>query len=235
MTDEKNRISRVTRSKEEARSTYNRISRWYDFLAGSEKTYRELGLQMLGASSGEVVLEIGFGTGKGILSLAQSVGRSGKVYGIDISDSMVAIAQSRVRRAGLEGRVNLRRGDALHLPFREAFFHAAFACFTLELFDTPEIPYVLGECRRVLLNGGRLGVVAMALPERPNVTSGLYALAHRAFPAYIDCRPILVRKTIEDSGFRIVEVARKSMWGLPVEIVFAAKPAGLRRPSASPV
>ena len=111
-------ISGVTRPKEMARASYNRMSRWYDLLAGpSERKYREIGLRKLSASQGEMILEIGFGTGHGVVALAQSVGESGKVYGIDISDGMLNVARSRVDRAGLSERVDLRRGDAAQLPF----------------------------------------------------------------------------------------------------------------------
>ena len=75
-------ISPVTRSKAEAKASYNRLSRWYDLLAGStEKKYRDIGLEVLAARSGERVLEIGYGTGHCILSLAEAVGPTGQVCG----------------------------------------------------------------------------------------------------------------------------------------------------------
>src|SRR6187551_2099683 len=80
-------ISRVPRTKAEAKSSYNQMSRWYDMISGSsEKKYRDLGLLKLKAASGEQILEIGYGTGHCILTLAQAVGKEGKVCGIDISE-----------------------------------------------------------------------------------------------------------------------------------------------------
>jgi len=222
-----NDVSRVKRSKERARDSYNRMARCYDIITSrSEREYRDIGLEKLGVKDGETVLEIGFGTGHAVLAMAQSVGEKGMVYGIDISDRMLRIAGSRVEKMGMSKRVALQREDAARLPYKDDFFDAVFISFTLELFDTPEIPKVLEHCRRVLKDRGRLCVVSLARKplnedEKEPWSIWLYELAHRAFPSYFDCRPIYVRRSLEDAGFAIVDVTEMRMWGLPVDIVLA--------------
>jgi ubiquinone/menaquinone biosynthesis C-methylase UbiE len=217
-------ISRVNRTKDQARTAYNRMSKWYDILAGSsERRFIDAGLQSLAVAEGETALEIGFGTGHAILTLARSVGSAGQVYGIDISDGMLKVTQKRVEKAGLIERVDLRRGDATQLPFEADFFDAVFMSFTLELFDTPDIPRVLRECCRVLRVGGRLCVVAMAMEEHPGLMLRLYEWAHEKLPRYVDCRPIFVMQEIANAGFPVINAVRVPMWGLPVEIVLAEK------------
>ncbi|HXF86317.1 MAG TPA: class I SAM-dependent methyltransferase [Anaerolineales bacterium] len=218
-------ISRVERSKEEARVSYNRLSRWYDLIAGStEKKYRDWGLEKLSAKAGEKILEIGFGTGHCLVSLAKAVGAEGRVVGVDISDGMLAVARERLQREGMRERVDLFLGDAARLDFIESeSLDGAFMSFTLELFDSPEIPLVLRECHRVLKKGGRLAVVSMTKTEPPNLAVRIYEWFHKIMPNYADCRPIFARAAMEQNGFVIESVNQSSMWGLPVEIVLGRK------------
>jgi ubiquinone/menaquinone biosynthesis C-methylase UbiE len=215
-------VTRVERSKESARIAYDKLSKWYDLIAGSsEKKFADIGLQKLDAKAGEKILEIGFGTGSSLVSLAQCVGTTGKVYGVELSTGMFRIAQNKLKKNEISNRVELQCADAMHLPYPDQFFDAVFMSFVLELFDTPELPLVLQECKRTLRSDGRIDVVVLSKQDRLSVR--LYEWFHVRFPAYVDCRPIFVSKTIEQAGFQIMDKTEMSMWGLPVEIVIARK------------
>jgi len=218
-------VLRVLQSKEETRAFYDKIARVYDLLAEhSEAPVRRAGLQMLDAQRGQTVLEIGYGTGHCLLELAQSVGSRGRIYGIDLSDKMREISHARLQDQGLEDRVELNCGDALHLPYPSASMDGVFMSFTLELFDTSEIPMVLSECRRVLRDERRIVVVGMSRVVPKGLVTEVFEWTHRHFPNYLDCRPILVRQALEDAGFYIAQSKTVKMW-VNVEVVCGLRQA----------
>lgn len=214
--------ARIPHTKDQVRLNYNRLSRWYDLISsGSERRSREMGLRKLAARPGERVLEIGFGTGHCLLALAKAVGEKGLVCGIDLSDGMLAVAKARLEKAGLSGRVDLRLGDALHLPFEPASFDGVFMSFSLELFDASQAPLLLAGCRSALKPGGRLAVVSLA--KKPVAAVRIYEWFHQRMPAVVDCGPIDARADLEAARFEIVDVTEMSMWGLPVDVILARK------------
>ena len=218
-----NSISPVTRSKKQARANYNRLSRWYDWIAGSEDRYRQIGVQALDLQPAERLLEIGFGTGSCLLDFARQVGPEGWVCGIDLSDGMVTVAGERIYSAGLGERVSLLLGDAAVLPFADHSFDAIFASFTLELLDTPDIPRVLQQFARILRPGGRLATVTLVKTDQPGFAERVYEWFHARMPVTVDCRPIWAQPAIREAGFEIIEVISEKMWGLPLEIIVGKK------------
>ena len=220
-------FSRVRRSRDEARASYDRLSKIYDLLsAGSEQRFREIGVDALEIQAGEHILEIGSGTGQALVAMAQRVGNEGRVFGIDLSRGMTRVSLRRITKAGFTERISLSIADAGRLPFTSESFGAVFMAFTLELFDTPEIPIVLQECQRVLRNGANLCVVGLSKGEKSNLMLAAYEWMHAKCPSLVDCRPIPIKDIIDEAGFCITRFEMSSMWGLPVEIVLAHKRVG---------
>jgi ubiquinone/menaquinone biosynthesis C-methylase UbiE len=214
----------VLRSKAQARAFYDRISGLYDLLADrNEAPTRNAALDLLHAAPGERILEIGFGTGQALKEIARAVGPSGKVIGVDLSGRMLARSKNALEAAGLLSCCELHCGDAANLPLPAQSLDAVFMSFTLELFDTPEIPEVLGECMRVLRPGGRIAVVGVSRESPGNLWLRIFEWMHVAMPGIVDCRPIYVRRSLESAGFEVRHALRKLMW-IPVEIVLAVKP-----------
>jgi ubiquinone/menaquinone biosynthesis C-methylase UbiE len=214
-------ILRVLRSKEEAKQFYDRVSRVYDYFIGIfERKYAETALRFLAVKEGETVLEIGFGSGRCLRRIAESVGKTGKVYGIDISSGMLEVTTRRLEKAGVIDRVELCCGDAASLPYGDNVFDAVFMSYTLELFDTPEVPKVLRAVKRVLKEKGRLAVVSLSKENGESRALRLYERVHRKWPKYVDCRPIYLEQSLKDAGYKIRKKERlKLLRLLPLEIV----------------
>ena len=208
----------------ETRQWYDRLSRWYDWVSSPwEGPFRRAGLRALDLQAGEAALELGAGTGHGLVPLAQAAGPSGLVCGLDISPGMLAVAAERLRRQEVSSKVFLVVGDASCLPFGKETFQAVFASFVIELFDPQEMPLLLAGCRAVLRPGGRLCAVSLSASGRSLFMRQLYRRAQQRWPRLIDCRPIHLAQSLEAAGFAVRSVSRRSSLDLPVEIVVAVK------------
>jgi len=190
------------------------MSRWYDLFTSSEKRFTDIGMQMLDVKPGESILEIGCGTGHALTEFAN---KGANIIAIDISEKMLALARRKVQAAN----VGVCQADGLFMPVSDASFDSIFLSFTLELFDTPDMPNVMKECHRVLKPLGRIGIVSLAKQDTSAVR--IYEWFHRRMPNLVDCRPIYLQPVLKEAGFQVQESTIKTMWGLPVEIVIAHK------------
>ena len=117
--------------------------------------------QRMAASAKGAILELGCGTGR----VAMPVARKGAtVIGIDRSASMLERARRRVRRARLESRVTLIRGDIRQLPFPERTFPLVMAPYGIlqSLLDERVLSATLKDVRRVLTRTGTFGLELVA-------------------------------------------------------------------------
>lgn len=115
-------------------------------MLGQRKHLRDL----LALSPGEKVLDIGCGPGYLTEEMAGDVGPGGAVCGIDISESMLALAR---HRCGATSQVSLRSGRCEEIPYGEGVFDAAVSVQVYEYVQ--DIERALAELFRVLRPGGR--------------------------------------------------------------------------------
>lgn len=109
--------------------------------------------QTLELESHHHVLEIGFGPGKLLNSMA-SITTQGHIEGIDFSDAMFDEAKKHNQAYIDAGRVHIQKGNCQNMPFSEGTFDRICAVNTLYFWKPPE-PY-LAEIHRLLKSGGRL-------------------------------------------------------------------------------
>ena len=135
------------------RHIYDATRKYY--LLGRDQLIAELGVP-----EGGHVLEIGCGTGRNLIKIAQRY-PDARCYGIDISKEMLTTAAASVARAGLTSRVTLAQGDATSFDPAALFDVAAFERIVISyaLSMIPPWREVLRHAARQLASGGALHVV----------------------------------------------------------------------------
>jgi enediyne biosynthesis protein CalE5 len=109
------------------------------------------------------VLDVGSGTGYPALLAGEVVGAEGSVVGVDLAESMLAVATRKARTMGMK-HVTFRTGDATTLPFDTASFDAIISRFCLMFL--PEIPKALKDMARVLRPGGYFAAAVWSVPDK---------------------------------------------------------------------
>ena len=104
---------------------------------------------------GEVVLDLGSGGGIDVLLSARRVGPTGKAYGIDMTDEMLALARENQRKAGVEN-VEFLKGELEALPLPDASVDVIISNCVVNL--STDKDRALAEAYRVLKPGGRFAI-----------------------------------------------------------------------------
>jgi arsenite methyltransferase len=119
-------------------------------------------VQALRPDAAAVVADVGFGGGVGLKFLLDSVGQSGRVHGVEVSDTMLSQATRRYRREIAAGRLALHIGSLTQLPFADSALNGILTVNTIYFIG--ELEPAFTELARVVASTGRI-VVGVAEPD----------------------------------------------------------------------
>lgn len=161
---------------------------------------------------GEAVLDLGSGAGLDVLLSAQRVGPSGKAYGLDMTDEMLAVARSNQARSGVENAEFLK-GHIEDIPLPDDSIDVIISNCVINL--SADKDRVFKEAYRVLKPGGRLAVADIVLkknlPER--IQRDILAWAGCVAGALLmeEYKEKLVRAGFKDIDMEVLQVYDESI------------------------
>jgi arsenite methyltransferase len=139
---------------------------------------------------GEVVLDLGSGGGIDVLLSAKRVGPTGKAYGLDMTDEMLALARDNQAKSGLTN-VEFLRGEIEHIPLPDNSVDVIISNCVINL--SADKARVLAEAFRVLKPGGRFAVSDVVVKG-----DDVPAAVRRSMELWVGC----VAGALEESRYR---------------------------------
>ena len=192
--------------------TEGRLIRWastYDFLTniltlGQARRLRNLTVDHALLKPGESVLDVGCGTGAVTIPAKQRVGTAGRTAGIDPAPEMIAVAQHKAQRKGLE--IDFRIGVIEALPYPDASFDAVTSSLMMHHLPAQVQVKGLAEIYRVLKPGGRLLIADMSSPKSSASQRFFTSLAmHHGLRFGVED----LQDALKGAGFQKIEVLKQ--------------------------
>jgi arsenite methyltransferase len=172
---------------------------------------------------GETVLDLGSGGGIDVLLSARRVGRTGRAYGVDMTDEMLELARRNAREAGL-ANAEFLQGQIEAIPLPDASVDVVISNCVINL--STDKPAVFREALRVLRPGGRMGVSDIVAEDR------LSAADRAARGTYVGCIAGALSRSetetlLREAGFEGIDVAftHEVADGMHGAIIRAVRPA----------
>jgi ubiquinone/menaquinone biosynthesis C-methylase UbiE len=180
-------------------------------------------LELAGA---ENVIEFGCGTGRLAEELLdRNLSQTARYVGLDLSSTMIELAQSRTARFG--GHVAIRQTNGMtHIDFPDGAFDRFITTYVLDLLSENDIDSLLSEAYRVLANGGLLGLVSLTEGPRglSRFVSWSWERLHQFSPVLLGgCRPIEIRPRLNDLKWKVRYRNVVTPFAIASEVVVAEK------------
>ena len=156
-------------NEERVHEIFNNISTDYDKMNAiisfkQHDLWRDKTMKKMGNLSGMTILDLCCGTGDWTFDLSKAVGQKGKVVGLDFSENMLKVAQTKLDKKD-NSNIEFIQGNAMAIPFEKEMFDAVTIGYGLR--NTPDYLTVLREIFRVLKPGGKVVCIETSHPTLP--------------------------------------------------------------------
>jgi demethylmenaquinone methyltransferase/2-methoxy-6-polyprenyl-1,4-benzoquinol methylase len=164
---------------------FDRIAPRYDLLNRllsfrRDVAWRRAMARALPAGESLRVLDLATGTADVLISLSRARGKIGRGVGLDKSAGMIARGKDKIARERGSAPLDLVRGDACGLGFRDGCFDAVSMAFGIR--NVPDVPVALREMRRVIRPGGRALILEFSMPRNALVRMGYLLYFRHVLP-----------------------------------------------------
>jgi demethylmenaquinone methyltransferase/2-methoxy-6-polyprenyl-1,4-benzoquinol methylase len=165
-------------------SVFESIAAKYDFMNNllsfrRHKAWRRFAMRKMNVQPGQTAIDVCCGTCDWAISMARA-SRNGRIAGLDFSQNMLDVGSYKLQRLGLDGQVELIRGNAMSLPFEDNQFDYATIGFALR--NVPDIVQVLKEMKRVVKPGGLVVSLELSKPTWQPFKSVYYFYFRKVLP-----------------------------------------------------
>ena len=206
-----------------------KVKKYYDRFGSKQDSqgfYEDAPIEHLVAhadfASVKRVFEFGCGTGKlAQRLLGEYLPAEASYRGVDVSDTMVALARERLASFGARAEVTKSEGGT-KIPLGNLSVDRVLSAYVLDLLPEEGITEVFAEARRVLAPGGRFCCVSLGSGRSlgSKIVGGLWSAVYHVSPMLVGgCRPISLSRHIISGEWRVLFQETLSPYGVPSQVL----------------
>lgn len=166
-------------------------------------------LVFAGIKPGEIVLDLGSGAGMDVLASSRYVGEAGKVYGLDMTDQMLRLANKNKAKMGVTN-VEFIKGYIEDIPLPDGTVDVVMSNCVINLSENK--PKALAEAYRVLKPGGRLAVAdIVTVKPCPETIRKQVALWFSCISGALNVADY--KRLLQEAGFGDVSIDASQVYG----------------------
>lgn len=171
---------------ERVHGVFEKISQNYDKMNSvisfqQHKAWRNDTMKRMNVQKGHFALDVCCGTADWSIALANAVGPTGKVTGLDFSENMLKVGRKKINDLGLKN-ITLIHGNAMELPFDDNSFDYVTIGFGLR--NVPDYMKALKEMHRVVKPGGKVACLETSQPTLMGFRQLYYLYFKYIMPAF---------------------------------------------------